>query len=244
MQTKIQTYILAITLAFSGLASSQVMMRQMADDNDGLFHLPELQVIISSSNDTVSVNMVLPKHIRGKEYKKITIEEGDKILMVNAKRVAHVDVLKKIYEDTKIGDSIKFGIKRNGELHIVNFKKADPESLPKSRIKLMDGGPGGADVDKIFPLMGTGLILNEADGKVVVQDKIHGMGILSEQDILKDDIITAINGNKVKTIGQFTKVYKGLHADTSIELSYLRNGHELKLSFKKPETQGRMMLKK
>lgn len=244
MKTLIQTSVLLISLIFSGTANSQVIMRQFADDSDGIFYLSEIQVIVSSSDDTVVVNMVMPKRMRGKEYQEIVIEEGDKILMVNAKRVKHVDALKKIYDDTKIGDLIKFGIRRKGELFLVDFKKADPESLPKVRIKLMTGGPGDMNMEHIFPVMGTGLILNEVDGNVVVQDKLQGIGILSEQNILKDDIVTMINGKQVKTIGQFRKVYDGLEVDAKVALTYKRNDRNMNLSFKKPETQGRMMLRK
>lgn len=245
MKTLLQTSVLAIILVLSGLANSQVMMRQFADDSDGVFHLPEVQVILSSSDDTVSVMMILPKHMRAKAYKEVVMEEGDKILMVNAERVKHVDVLKKIYEDAKIGDQIKFGIKRKGELHLVAFKKADPESLPKRRIQLMTGEPGGnSRSENIFPLMGTGLILSEVDGNIVVQDKMDGMGSLSDKDILKDDIVTMINGERIKTIGQFTKLYQGLQTDANVELSYNRDGKDMELSFKKPAApQGRMMLR-
>ena len=65
MKTVISALIFCFVFSVISTLNAQVMMRRDAGDVDGVFHLPELQVIISSFNDTVRVDMVLPKQMRG-----------------------------------------------------------------------------------------------------------------------------------------------------------------------------------
>jgi PDZ domain-containing secreted protein len=77
----------------------------------------------------VTVNIAPPEGTLPKEYEDIDIQGGDIIKMMNGKRVKTTDAIKKIYEELEIGDEIKLGVKREDEMFIVTFKKADPAEM-------------------------------------------------------------------------------------------------------------------
>ena len=120
------TFLLALS---ANVASPQMVMRQTAG-GDGVFHLKEVQAIITSADDSVKVLMALPTDMRPDGYRDIEIKNNDEILMVNKKRIKSVKTLEKMYNDLEIGGEFKMGLRRDGKFSIVSFKKIDPADLP------------------------------------------------------------------------------------------------------------------
>ena len=252
------TFLLALS---ASAVSAQVVMRQTAA-GDGVFHLKEVQAIITSANDSVKVLMVLPTDMRPEGYRDIEIKDNDEILMVNKKRIKSVKTLEKMYNDLEIGGEFKMGLRRDGKLSLVSFKKIDPADLPAGaqvqiRTATDAGGEGhgdgmimtrtiGADGDggNIRPLFGTGLMLGEEGGKVKIIDVMGHIGrVLGKIDIKVGDVIESLNGTKAKSLDQIVAVYEKFVIGEKVELAYSRKDKRRVASFEKPETQGRMIVR-
>jgi PDZ domain-containing secreted protein len=135
-----------------------------------LFDLSELGAIILLKENKVIVEFVMPDQTRHADYREIDIRKGDEISYVNGKKIQSTVELEDLYKKTKIGDEIKLGIKRNENLGLITFKKADPESLPKRKMMKMtvkeSDFSGEAKEVEI-----NGKKYNAKDGKVVIDDK-------------------------------------------------------------------------
>jgi S1-C subfamily serine protease len=168
--------------------------------------------------------------------------KSDQILMLNAKRVKTVKAFEDGYGELAIGDEVKLGVRRKGELLIVSFKKIDPEKLPKGR-KMMISLDGDGSED-IRPLFGTGLILGFAKNQIKVMEKMEEhTPALGGADIQKGDVIESINGKKVENLDQLFEIYDKLAVGDKVEAGYARGDKKMQLSFVKPEARGRMIFK-
>ena len=248
---------LSITIfCFMALSQSlygQMVMKTSADGADGIHMIEELGVILSEKDEKISVLMVMPEDSRPEGYKNIDIKKADEILMINKKRVKSLKSFEEIYNSMDIDELVKMGISRDGELMIVEFKKIDPERLPKGR-KMMfktasiGEGEGGVTtksfafssdegmMEGVEPLMGTGLMVGESDKKVIVKMIMEEQGF----GIKKGDEIISINGQKVKSVAQLVEEYRKIKTGEKVELGYKSDGKELTASFEKSEAKGGM----
>ncbi len=99
-------------------------------EGEGTF-LPEIGAVVGMQENEFRVIHAMPAEARPKTSAPVDIRTDDRILMVNAKPAKSAEVFRKFYEAASPGDTIKLGIKRGEELHIVIFVKADPKDLPK-----------------------------------------------------------------------------------------------------------------
>lgn len=242
-------------------ANAQVRMERRVEGVDGVFHLKEVQTLLTSKDDTIKVVTVLPDRLRPKGYDEIVLKENDEILMVNAKRVKTVQALEKIYTDLEIGEALKLGIRRKGELMIESFKKIDPKDMPEGQnIVIRSGTPGeegghqqgmvrtftmnAGGSANTRPWMGTGLVLSEENKKVKVTQKMDGMGALASADIKAGDEITSLNGQKVENLETFFAAYEKLKIGSKVEVDYARDGKKMKAAFEKPNVQDRVRMRR
>ncbi len=243
-------------------AYSQVRMERRIEGGDGVFHLKEVQTILTSKDDTIKVMTVLPERLRPKGYGDIVLKENDEILMVNATRVKTVQKFEELYKGLEIGGTLKMGIRRKGELLIESFKKIDPKHMPEgAKIMIRTGTPGeevseedvheggvvrtftmdAGDSGNMRPWMGTGLVLEFENGKIKVRQKMEGMmGALGSTDITKGDEITSLNGKKVEALDKFFEMYEKLEIGSKVEIEYARAGKKMQAAFEKPNVQGRV----
>ena len=241
-------------------SNAQVTMERRIEGGDGAFHLKEVQTILTSKDDTIKVMMVLPERLRPQGYGDIVLKENDEILMVNAKRVKTVQELEELYNALAIGETLKMGIRRKGELMIESFKKIDPEEMPEgANIMILNDMPGeeegheggrmrtftmaGGDSEEMRPWFGTGLILGEGEGTLKVMRIMEGMtGALGKADIKEGDEIKSLNGQKVETLDKFFEMYEKLDTGSKVEIDYARAGKKMQAAFEKPNVQGRMRM--
>ena len=111
------------------LAQAQTVIRHRVEGD--VFLLMELGVILTAKDNSVLVDRIMPVDMRPKENRKIEIKKSDEILMVNRKRVKSIEDFKAIYESASAGDEIKLGLKRESEMMLVAFKKADQSAQPR-----------------------------------------------------------------------------------------------------------------
>ena len=243
-------------------SNAQVTMERRIEGGDGIFHLKEVQTILTSKDDTIKVMTVLPERMRPKGYGDIVLKENDEILMVNAKRVKTVQKFEELYNALEIGETLKMGIRRKGDLMIESFKKIDPEDMPAGAHIMIrtdasgeegdhGGGMmraftiGGGDSGDMRPWFGTGLILGEEEGRLKVMRIMEGMtGALGKADIKEGDELKSLNGQKVETLDKFFEMYEKLDTGSKVEIEYARAGRKMQAAFEKPNMQGRMMMRR
>ncbi len=233
----------------------QIVIKKKADGAGGIHMINELGVVLTEKDEKISVLMVMPEDSRPEGYKKIDIKKEDEILMINKKWIKSLKSFEEIYNNLDIDELVRMSVRRDGELMIVEFKKIDPEKMPKGRkmlIRSTDTGEGeGGMITKSFafssdegamegvePLMGSGLIVGESDKKVIVKMK------MAERDfgIKKGDEIISINGQKVISVAQLVKEYGKIKTGEKVELGYKSGGKELTASFEKEEAKGGIRL--
>lgn len=243
--------------------SAQTMLRLEGED---AFILKELGAVLTTDADAKAARVlaVLPVEARPEGYRDIEIKKDDRILMVNAKRVKTAPALEAIYDGIETGGTVKLGIKRAAEMLMISFAKVDPSKLSAGVKVSVQGGPGsegdpgGAmvmtrtmklDTDRdyeegIGPLFGTGLVVGGTAGAVEVAKIMSDpSGPLAGADIREGDRIASLNGEKIESLKHLLERYDALAAGQGITLVCLRDGVEVKTSFKKPKADGKVMVK-
>ena len=75
----------------------------------------------------LKIGMMPTKGNLPKEFESIDLQEGDRILMLNGKRVKSIGDLRDVYEALAVADSVQFGIKRDDQMRIVSYLKPKDE---------------------------------------------------------------------------------------------------------------------
>jgi len=259
-KTNIVVFVIFIILITQSL-NAQVIIKKLGAGEGEIFFLNELSVIISEKDGTIIVEHAMPTDQRPENYRDIDFKQGDEILMVNADRVKLVKDLEKIYNELEVGETMKLGVRRREEMFIVSFNKMDPEKLPKRKLMIRKGVPGGDEVGeerkissyqikidntdgKMKFLMGTGLILKEKENQVKIDKVIPEMvEELGEVDAKEGDILVALNGEKIKSLAQFTKIYDEIKVGDEVQFVTIRAKKEINVKFKKPEAEGQVFIK-
>jgi hypothetical protein len=262
MQRKtIQFTLMILIILIVQTLTAQVIIKKAGPGEGGMFFLNELAAIISEKDGTIIVEHAMPTDQRPETYRDIDFKQGDEILMVNANRVKLLKDLEKIYTEIEVGETMKLGVRRGEEMFIVSFNKMDPEKLPKRKLMIRKGVPGGDEAEdepkissyqikienpdgKVKLLMGTGLIIKETDNKLGIYKIIPEMvKVLGEVDLKEGDILVALNSEKIKSLAQFTKIYDEIKVGDEVQLVTLREKKEINVKFKKPEAEGQVFIK-
>lgn len=232
----------------------------MAAGPGSVFNLPELGAVIIGAEKEIKVEAVLPAEHRPKAYQDIDLQNGDLIVMMNAKRVKSAKEIEEIYNGLKVGEKVKLGIKRKEERFIASFAKADPKDLPQRMMMVMDtdnaggqAGPtrrlvmGGREFSgDVAPLPGLGIIAGSKDGgEVRVLDLMpNASQTLGSADIKKDDVILTLNGEKIKSAVQLGELYEKIAVGAKLELHYRRGDKNMTASLTKPEAPAGAMIRR
>lgn len=119
---------------------AQMMIRAEGD----VFNIPELSAIISEQDKHIVVLVSMDK-MRPAAYKSVDLKTNDQIFMALGNKIKSVKQLQKLYEDLAIGAEFKMAIKRGDVRKLVSFTKADPEKLPKSKMRMKQVSPEEAE---------------------------------------------------------------------------------------------------
>ena len=127
-----------IQILFSIVLCISVMAQVTITARPGeVYHLNEAGAIVIFKDGIIRVEHVMPAEKRPKAYRDIDLKTGDEILMINGKKVKIPGDIESVYMELEIGGEIKLGVRRDGELRIIDYKKADPETLPKRKMMKM-----------------------------------------------------------------------------------------------------------
>lgn len=174
--------LLLILFSCIGLAQIKIMAKP-----GEMFDLQELGAIILLKENKVKVEFVIPEQARHADYRDVDIKANDEIIIVNGKKISTTVELENSYKSLSIGEEVKLGIKRDDNLMLITFKKADPESLPKRKMmKIKVNESGQSDAEQEVEI--NGKKYKAKDGKVIVD----------EEEILLKDLLDKKNINKVE----------------------------------------------
>ena len=97
--------LLGISCACVPSVHAQKMVRRSIEDGQGVHILQEVAAVLMSEEKGVKIDMLLPESVRPKGYDDLDIQQGDRILMVNRKRVKSVEEFQSIYEALQPGEA-------------------------------------------------------------------------------------------------------------------------------------------
>lgn len=229
-----------VLIAFAVVLQAQMRVEIKGDD---VFNLPEVGAVIVEQEGQLSVAAVLPDDMKMAEYKNVDLRKDDVVIMVNGVKLTSCEQLRNIYKDTKSGEVIKFGVKRDGKPMLVSLKKADPARLPKMNIVTKGDWEGGSeDLEALAEL---GVIVAEKEGKMVVHSIFQTPDGEGSKDILeKGDVLLSINGKKVKNADEARGILSKVSKGEIITAGISRSGKPVELKVPKLEMKTRMMLSK
>lgn len=227
--------VFAIILWFPMAAGAQVHSLKIEGDGE-IFMLKELGAIISESDQGMSVLLVLPPKQRAGAYRDVDLQEGDIIMMFNGQRMKAAGQIEEAYDGLKIGDEIKLGIKRDKDMMIVTFAKANPDDLP-GQMKIMKGSSCPASSD--MTLAGVGVTLKKEGGKLVVDEVIPELaGKFSGTMPEKGDVVLKIQGTAISQPEQLSEIFSKIENGEKVEMVLVRKGQEVVTGFVKQECAG------
>ncbi len=233
--------VMAMMLLSNSFAHAQQARALMLEAGaDGVHHIKELQTILTSENDTVSVLTVLPHESRPDGYAEIQLQEGDEILMVNRQRVKSVAEFETSYQELKVGAEIKLGLRRDDQFRIISFKKADPEILPDSGLMIQTV----TTEDSSRPWMGTGLLLTQSDSVVTVRQILYDAEILEGEILEEGDAFLSLNGRKIRNLEHFFEMYSRLNTGAKVTVTFRRDEQKKEFWFRKPDVSGRVRIER
>ena len=255
---KIIIIVFALMLA-AIVAQAQMIIKKSEAKGGEFFFINELALLVMTENNSIKVEHILPTESRPEEYRDIEIKKDDEILMVNKKRVKSVTELKNVYDTAKISDKIKLGLRRGEEMFIIEFAKMDADRLPKRKIMVMsktiDSSGGDKVRTKIFSndmviddkegpveiLMGTGLIFQEKNGKIIV---IKNMLNFDQVSSIKEGAeVISLNNTEIKSLNQFCDSYKQLETGKEVKLVISFNKKQMEVVFEKPAVKGKAIIR-
>ena len=255
---------LTLLIAISAMTTSAIgqdsdgqgrEMKVMTFEKGTVHIIEELGAIIVAEDDQLSVQMVNPKAHRPKKYQDIDLRQGDKLLMLNGKKLNTIKDLEDAYGELKAGDDVKFGIKRDNIMMMVSFPKGEASDMEgthtmvmktttdtpacgsgkkKSGMKVVEFGDSAGETTFV---LGAGLILTETDGLTTIMALTPNAGEIYKDKSPQDgDIILSIQNQDIKSPAQFTDVFDKIETGEQVDLRIARDGQEMRLIFIKPET--------
>lgn len=139
---KLNHLLLFITLfVFTTLTFAQEMKIMRKGDAQ---LLSEIKGVALFENNKVVIGPIPDADQREPQYKELDLKTGDEIQFVNGVRIKSMEDFIKNYTAVKVGDELKFGVKREDQRFIVSFTKAE-EAKGMTRIIKMDGDGKGKD---------------------------------------------------------------------------------------------------
>ena len=205
-----------------------------------LLHIPELSAMIAENGGGVTIDRIMEPAMRAKGYEQTEVKEGDMILMVNGKKISTLSVLKELYNSASTGSTMKLGIKRNDEMMIASFVKADPSTMPHMRMMISKDDEGD-----FLGIPQVGLRFTSKGKDVVIKEVLpNAATVLQGVDVKEGDVVTALNASPIKSFKVFETLYQKIRVGDRVEMTVGRGDKTMKIVFSKPENNGRVMIRR
>ncbi len=222
-----------------------------------VFFIPEIGALLIQEGEIFKLEGVMPPETRIEEYRQIDLADGDRIIMINGKKLKSVEQVKDIYEELATGDEIAFGIMRDGNMLIASFANADEKDLPKRKFMIVSKDELG-DMEGISADSGAGMkvirfggddeamtIIHEAG--LILEEKEHGLYFkevlpFAPQQVEKlglheDDRLISIGGTEIENGDDLADAYSRQEQGDEIELVFDTGDGKKSCNIKKESEQ-------
>ncbi len=257
----------ALVVGWAGVAPGQTMTRTVTVDGGDVkgqpYSLDEVGGLVAHVGDEFKVLFVMEPAQRLKAYQGVDLLAEDRLVMVNGKKLTSIEQLKCLLDSVAVGGNIQLGIRRDKDMKIVSYPKADPKSLPQVTRKFVttEVGPEGAKTSEqtftsaagggetVAVLKGAGIIVRQAEGHLAVMYLMPPpTPIEALAGIKEGDHVISIQGKKAESLDGLESIWNGLATGDSVKLVCSREGVEHTYEFPKPDASkdqgGAMMITK
>lgn len=231
--------VLVVASALPTLAQQTVTRR--IDASNGVV-LSEIASIATPAEGGEGVTLtVLPTELRPKENRDLDVREGDRILMMNGKRIRSADTLRELYQAVEEGGEVKLALERGDERFLVSFAKGDGSNTLAGggggvEQRVMIAGPGAGEAEFLHEAF---CLLGEEDGHVKVMNQLRPGG-----DLLPDDVIEKLNGQAVGSIDEYRSLYEKAAIGDELRFVVSRGGESVEVVITKSEPPAGMMIRR
>lgn len=243
----------AVSVALSGGAAGQVTRTVQLDGADVQGQpctLDELGAVVAQVDNEFKVLFVMEKEARPKPYQEVDLRADDRLLMVNGRKLASIDQLCSWLDSVAVGSPIQLGIRRDKDMQILSYPKADPKTLPKMHRKIVtqeDGpeGPqtatrtfttGGKEGEHVAMLRGAGIVVRKVENRLEVMHRMpHASSIEALKGLKEGDRIVSFQGEKVESLDGLEETWNRLPTGETVTFVCSRDGVEHTYSFPKPD---------
>lgn len=236
------TVLLAVLLISIVLGIQAQQIVRKLSKGGGVFNLPEIGGIILGENGKVFFDMMMPAEARKAEYKALDIKKNDALLMMNGKKITSVKEVEGMYNNTKTGEEVKFGLSREGKNFLVSFKKGAPSQLQGMRTVIKSSDGAGKNFSAIEEI---GVLTEEKDGKVVVTEILpFAADALKNSGAKAQDALISINGAKTKSVKEVKQQLEKIKEGEKFTLGLLSGGKLKIISLTKEKPAGNIIIRK
>lgn len=226
---------LFLILQLTAAAQEPKRVTQTFSAEDAMI-IREAGAVIMPKNDRLVVDIILGNH----EQQPSVVQKDDEVLMANGKKVKTVKDLRGQYENTKIGDEFRIGLKRGEKLLMATFVKKSDEELNKAgggMVMRMERKEG----ELMLPALG--LTFETKENRVIINSVLPtAASNFKSFTPQTGDVIVSINGKSVATAEDLVDAYDKFNEGERIMLAFARDGKEHKETFSKPKPMGRMII--
>lgn len=253
------TCLLIFLLSSLSPANSQMMLQRDGSDRPDIQIVAEVGVMLMATQDTLRIDNLLPIELRAVENKDLELKAGDQILMMNAQPVKSIKEYTSLYENLKIGDEIKWGIRRGKEFRIITFKKADPEKMHAGKKMVLRVSAGqdeqgrpkkeyqymiGKEAETAATFADLGFVLGEADGKLKVTHILEHAAAEVKASFKEGDRLLSFNGKTLTAASDFVTAYEKIPIGQTFQIKVQRNGKESEVSLQKKASRVKVQIRK
>jgi len=253
--------ILTLALLFATAHGQQTrIVTAGGDDIEGPpYNLAELGAVIVQRAGALEVLFVAPPPERPKGYADVDVEAGDRLMMLNGKKLKTVADLEAGMNEAAVGEAVKIGLKRGKDLRMIAFPKADPDDLPRAQMMMKhvsvdESGEkkemhftADGEGEPLSVLVGGGLLVKAEEGRLVVAHLLPDAGeILGAADVRQGDLLISLQGEKLSEPAALDEAWSRIETGDEVALVLARDGKEFGVNFIKAEAPepGMMMIKK
>ena len=231
-----------VALIAATISVSQPQRQMMTFSAYDAFILREVGAVVLQNDGALVVAIVPAKDQRPKETQDVNIEKDDKVMMANGKRVKNIKELRNAYEKTEVGAEFKLGMKRGEDLLIATITRKSAEDLDKQG-GTMTMHMSKKEGEEVLPALG--LIVGTKNKHVSVNGVLPtASGNFKEFMPKEGDAILSINATSVSDVREFVGMYDEIKTASPVRIVFQRGEKADTVDFKKPQPQGRMIIRK
>lgn len=245
--------LISMLLSVSAFAQHKKTMTMTTEGNGKLTIIQGLGAIVIETDNNLKVDMTMPKDNLPKEYKDVDLKKNDQIIMCNGKRVKTVDDLNEILENAEVGASIELGIKRDKQMLIVAFPKADESAGGQMMMMTTTIGGDGADDVSVLNINGkeiknavlfaSGLVVHEDEGVLKIATTLPMLKENIKGQMPSDgDEFVSLNDVAFSSANDLRDYYHGLKDGTELQVTLKNDSGTYSITFNKMKMENEVKI--